>query len=236
MNRRIKAAIVVEIFILLALFVHIARTPRMWIVLALAILFTVLANALHMRFFRLLSLVFWCISALVLFMVSWFWLAIIFPAIMCLVFWKNTPRSSQNHQAGQGFTGFSGFSDFGKTEPDFHDGYEDITDASDFDMADENVKTSNGNDVIDLEDMRYRPSGNTLTIKKVAGNTKIIVPNDVAVMLDFAVHSGIVKIFDETAKVNPGNLRYFSDGFDSSHKKVRLILRVETGNVEVVRG
>lgn len=212
MTKRLKAVIIIEIFILLGLFLRVVHTPDMLVMLALAIVFTVLAARSRSRILRLISLVFWAISAMILFTVAWFWMAIIFPAIMCIIFWKNNPRSVQGQGLGQFF--------------------QSQTQESPAEM----VTKNNGNDVIDLDDVHYRQSGNTLTIKKITGNTKIIVPEDVAVVLDFAVNSGIVKIFDETPKVNAGNVRYFSENVDSASKKIRIILRVETGNVEVVRG
>lgn len=100
----------------------------------------------------------------------------------------------------------------------------------------EDITRANGNDVIDLYDVNFRPEGNSLSIKKSAGNTKIIVPEDVAVALEITVHNGIVKIFDEETEINPVNFRYFSDMTEDTQKRMRIKLQVETGNVEVVKG
>ena len=100
----------------------------------------------------------------------------------------------------------------------------------------EDITRANGNDVIDLYDVNFRPEGNSLSIKKSAGNTKIIVPEDVAVALEITVHNGIVKIFDEETEINPVNFRYFSNVTEDTQKRMRIKLQVETGNVEVVKG
>ena len=100
----------------------------------------------------------------------------------------------------------------------------------------ENLNRTNGNDIIDLYDVDFRPEGNNLTIKKAAGNTKIIVPDDVAIALDVTVKNGILKIFEEQTKINPSNFRYFSEHSDFAKKRIRMSIQVETGNVEVVQG
>lgn len=212
MNRKIKAVIIIEIMILMGLFFHVARTPRMWVVLVGAILFTILASRSRARVFRMLSLIFWAISAMILFTAGWFWLAIIFPSIMCIIFWKNNPRES--HQSNDG--------------PFFQSGFEN--EGQDF------VGRANGNDLIDLDDINFKPSGNSLSIKKTTGNTKIIVPRDVAVMLDVTTHTGVVKIFDEPSQINAGNIRYFSENIEEVTKRIKINIRVETGNIEVVQG
>jgi predicted membrane protein len=182
----------------------------------LAILFTVLANRTRVRALRIISLVFWAILAMILFSVGWFWLALIFPALTLLTFWKNNPRESSRNF---------------RTPPYFQSESEENTE--DFT---ENLGKTNGNDLIDLYDVNFKPSGNSLSIKKITGNTKIIVPHDVAVMLDITSHSGLVKIFDEAAKINAGNVRYFSENLNQSEKRIKISIRVETGNIEVVRG
>lgn len=215
MNRRIKIVIIIEILIILGLFLHVVRTPHMWLILLLAILFTFLANRSRVGVFRVISIIFWVISAMILFTAGWFWLAIIFPAIMCIIFWKNNPRNNQHSQASPLF--WHSFDDEKENEEEF-------------------LTKANGDDVIDLDNMHFKPSGNTLSIKKSTGNTKIIVPHDVAVSLDVTVETGIVKIFDESPRINAGNIRYFSDHNGDAQKRVRIMLRVGTGNVEFVRG
>lgn len=214
MNKKLKAIIIIEFFIVLGLIFHVVRTPHLWVVLGLAILFTVLATRSRARVLRMLSLIFWAITTMILFTVGWFWLAIVFPAIMCIIFWKNNPRE------GQTIFGYDIFNGASAAEND----------------SLEAQGRANGNDVIDLEDYNFKASGNRLSIKKNAGNTKIIVPHDVAIKLDATTQTGLIKIFDETPQINAGNLHYFSEGFDHTSKKITLFIRVETGNIEVVRG
>ena len=95
MNKKLKAIFIIEIFIVLGLIFHVISTPRMWVVLALAILFTILATRSRARVLRIISFIFWAISVMILFTVGWFWLAIIFPTIACIVFWKNNHEKEE---------------------------------------------------------------------------------------------------------------------------------------------
>lgn len=214
MSKRLKAIIIIEIVILIGLLFHVIRTPHMWMMVLLALLFTYLANRSRSKALRIISIVFWATAAMVLFTVGWFWAAIFFPALMCIIFWKNNPRSD-NRQAPRKF-------------------YESFYDQPI--SADETVTKANGNDIIDLASVHYRHAGNHLSIKKNTGNTKIIVPEDVAVILDISVGTGVVKIFNEAAKINTKNIRYFSDHLGDYKKKIKITIDVQTGNVEIVQG
>ncbi|WP_332372122.1 cell wall-active antibiotics response protein LiaF [Lactococcus cremoris] len=209
MNKKLKAIFIIEIFIVLGLIFHVISTPRMWVVLALAILFTILATRSRARVLRIISFIFWAISVMILFTVGWFWLAIVFPAIVCIIFWKNNPREGE----GRSFS------------------YEDISQ-----YESESVMNENQNDIIDLDDVTFKPSGNSLSIKKMTGNTKIIVPDDVGVALDLTTNAGLVKIFNEAAQSNAGNIHYFSDNLDQAEKRIKINIRVDSGNIEVIRG
>ncbi|RZI49878.1 hypothetical protein EQJ87_02875 [Lactococcus kimchii] len=150
---------------------------------------------------------------MILFTVSWFWLAIIFPAIMCIIFWKNNPREQERQ------VNFA------------HNLFQNQA-AETYSQTSQN----NGNDVIDLDDVVFKPTGNSLSIKKMAGNTKIIVPEDVAVALDLTTNTGLIKIFNEATQINASNVHYFSENLDEAPKRIKITIRVDTGNIEVVQG
>lgn len=207
MSRRLKAVIIIEILILFGLAAHIFKSPGMIIVVGLAILFSFLAKYLQNKVFKIISAIFWGIAGILMLTLGWFWLALIFPAIACIVFWKNNPRDECQNQ---------NFSFFKERRE-----------------ASENIVKANGDDIIDLDNIRF---GDSLTIKKGTGNTKILVPDNVAVMLDISINVGIVKIFDEAPQINAGNIHYFSDNAEHADRRIKLVIRVDNGNVEVVRG
>ncbi|MFC4652358.1 cell wall-active antibiotics response protein LiaF [Lactococcus nasutitermitis] len=211
MNRRLRVILIIEALIIFGLLFHMARSPHFLVMLVLSIVFSLLASRLRSGFFRVISTVLWAITVIILVTAGWFWLAIIFPIITVIVFWKNHPREMQGNPSSV----FFGH----QTE-----------------NPETRINKNNGNDIIDLDDISFKATGNSLSIKKATGNTKIIVPDDVAVVLDVTTNTGIVKIFDEAAKINAGNIRYFSENAESMTKRIRIMIRVETGNIEVVRG
>ncbi|WP_190289027.1 cell wall-active antibiotics response protein LiaF [Lactococcus kimchii] len=213
MNKKLKAVIIIEIFIVLGLIFRVVHTPHLWIFLVLTVIFGVLATRSRSRAWRILSFIFGAISGMILFTVSWFWLAIIFPAIMCIIFWKNNPREQERQ------VNFA------------HNLFQNQA-AETYSQTSQN----NGNDVIDLDDVVFKPTGNSLSIKKMAGNTKIIVPEDVAVALDLTTNTGLIKIFNEATQINASNVHYFSENLDEAPKRIKITIRVDTGNIEVVQG
>ncbi|QPS71435.1 LiaF domain-containing protein [Lactococcus garvieae] len=206
MSRRIKTFIIIEICIIAALLIHVLKSPYFLLLLAFAVTFSVLSQKI--TFLRPVSAVLWIFLTVMLLTAGWFWLALLFPILVGISFWKKQGQGEFNYDP--------------QNYPD-RDNAKDITRA-------------NGNDVIDLYDIKFRPEGNNLNIKKSAGNTKIIVPEDVAIALEITVHNGVVKIFDEEAEINPSNLRHFSDVAQGTQKRIRIKIQVETGNVEVVKG
>ncbi len=158
-------------------------------------------------FLRPVSVVLWIFFAVMLLTAGWFWLALLFPLFVGISLWKKQSETGSSFDYGQNYAESS-----------------------------EKLTRSNGNDVIDLYDVNFRPEGNSLSIKKSAGNTKIIVPEDVAIALEITVHNGIVKIFDKETEINPKNFRYFSEMKEESQKRIRINIQVDTGNIEVVKG
>ena len=53
---------------------------------------------------------------------------------------------------------------------------------------------------------------------------------------DLTTNAGLVKIFNEAAQINAGNVRYFSENLDQAEKRIKINIRVDSGNIEVIRG
>lgn len=203
MNKRIKIFIIIELCIIIALIFHVLQSPYFILLLAFAVTFSILSKKI--TFLRPVSVVLYVFLALMLLTAGWFWLALLFPILVGISFWKRQMSIGELY-----------------SQKDTENR--------------ENITRANGNDVIDLYDVKFRPEGNHLSIKKTAGNTKIIVPDDVTVALEITVHNGIVKVFDDVTEINPNNFRYFFEPEEATQKRMRVTLQVETGNIEVVKG
>jgi predicted membrane protein len=208
MNKRLTFFAVIEGIILLFLCVALFRNGFV-LFLGAAILFSWLASRSHSRILGIICTVFWIIAIIHLLRSGYFWLAVAFPIILGLVYIRHHGSSGSTYNN--------------------HSGY--IREAEHV-FSDE----TGDNELIDLAELHYHPDGNNLSIRKSSGNTKIIVPKDVELDLNIQVHFGIVKIFNQRTEINDVNLRYFTPNYDSAEKRVVLNIKVETGNVELVRG
>ncbi|GAB2026325.1 cell wall-active antibiotics response protein LiaF [Lactovum odontotermitis] len=209
MNRRLTFFAVIEIIILLFLCVALFRNGFV-LFFGLAILFSWLASRSHSRVLGVICGVLWLFTVINLIRSGYFWLAVAFPIVMGVIYYRHRDEYSERgyHHSGQA-----------------------QDDAGCFSKA-----QCSDNELIDLADLHYHPDGNNLTIRKLAGNTKIIVPEDVELALSVQVHSGVVKVFEQTTEINDVNLTYFTPDYASAEKRVALNIKVETGNVELVRG
>ncbi|SOB48203.1 Predicted membrane protein [Lactococcus piscium] len=162
------------------------------------------------------------VVALIIFVANGYtWIALLFPVILAIIFWKSS---------GINYTSVKGHNPFEADDNNFE--RRRIFD----NQADNTVSRLSGNDVIDLATTTFQADGNDLTIRKASGNTKIIVPDDVAVVLDVTALSGVVKIFDEITQVNAEHVRYMTPDFGASEKRIRIMIHVGRGSVEVIKG
>ena len=162
------------------------------------------------------------VVALIIFVANGYtWIALLFPVILAIIFWKSS---------GIHYTSVKGHNPFESDDHNFE--RRRIFD----NQADNSVSRLSGNDVIDLAATTFQADGNDLTIRKASGNTKIIVPDDVAVVLDVTALSGVVKIFDEITQVNAEHVRYMTPDFGASEKRIRIMIHVGRGSVEVIKG
>ncbi|MCL2858548.1 MAG: cell wall-active antibiotics response protein LiaF [Streptococcaceae bacterium] len=215
MNNRFKLILVIEGIILLGLLIHVVKSPHFFPFILLAIIFSSLALLIKSRFFRTMSVIFLVITALLLLTMGWFWLALLFPLLA--FFWLMRRG------------GFAQSGNYYQNENQNYESYEDHDDEG------ETVNQKSGNDIIDLALVDFKAEGNHLSIKKISGNTKIIVPEDVALILEASTKSGIIKIFNLTPVMNT-QTRYFSENTEEAEKKISIKVQVQTGNIEVVAG
>ena len=90
-------------------------------------------------------------------------------------------------------------------------------------------------DIIDLETTSFIKEENTVLIRKFIGNTKIIVPQDMGLLVDFTSLRGEVELCGDVSFMNKERLRFKSDDYESQEKKLKLIVNVVYGNLTVVR-
>lgn len=222
---KFKIFMIIEVVILVLLGVSLLRNYMFLIVVGLGLLLTFISTRVTsrqvQRILKQLAIALGVVALIIFVANGYTWIALIFPIIIGILFWRSS---------GINYTSVNGQNDYHSDENSFQ--RRGIFEK----QGDNTVSRLSGNDVIDLANTVFEPVGNELTIKKASGNTKIIVPDDVAVVLDVTAISGVVKIFDEITQVNAEYVRYMTPEFGTCEKRIRITIQVGRGSVEVVKG
>lgn len=104
-----------------------------------------------------------------------------------------------------------------------------------YSFEDINIIRMSGNDTIDLTNVIVTGMDNVIVIRKIFGNTKILVPIDVAVTLDVSSIYASVDFFDLQEYDLRNESIKLGKATGKSLKKVKIIISTIAGNVEVVR-
>lgn len=103
-----------------------------------------------------------------------------------------------------------------------------------YEWEDINYTKLAGDTVIDLGNTIIPKEQNTILIRKGFGNVKILVPEEVVVSLDFSVLLGRVRIGEDELVLNNEVIRFRSDRYDTSSRKLKIVTNVLFGDIEVV--
>lgn len=105
-----------------------------------------------------------------------------------------------------------------------------------FAFEDVNINRFFGNDVLDLEEALVQGQDNVVTIQKIYGDTKVVVPIDVEVALSVTSMYGRVDFLGVSAwDLRNENLFLMSPHYQDSRRRVKIVTNTLFGNVEVVR-
>ncbi|MGT2829187.1 cell wall-active antibiotics response protein LiaF [Streptococcus hillyeri] len=105
-----------------------------------------------------------------------------------------------------------------------------------FAFDDINIIRLTGNDTIDLTEVIVAGKDNHILIRKIYGPTQVIVPIDVAVRLNASSVYGSITFLDYPEyDLRNETITLEEECYRQSHKRVKLVVSVLAGNVEVVR-
>ena len=91
-----------------------------------------------------------------------------------------------------------------------------------------------GDTFIDLGNTIMPKDQNVILIRKVFGDLKILIPQEVAVSLDISILLGKVRIGEDELTLNNEVVTYRSDHFDQTDRKLKIMTTSIFGDVEVV--
>ncbi|MGE8206733.1 cell wall-active antibiotics response protein LiaF [Heyndrickxia sp. NPDC080065] len=102
-----------------------------------------------------------------------------------------------------------------------------------YEWDDINIQCGLGNTVIDLS-MTMLPVGeSTVVIRGLAGNIQLLIPYDVAISVNHSSITGNVNIYGQEENVFNQNTIYYSDNYEESSRKIKIITSLPIGNLEV---
>ncbi|PTY76954.1 hypothetical protein B5V88_11015 [Heyndrickxia sporothermodurans] len=102
-----------------------------------------------------------------------------------------------------------------------------------YEWDDINIQCGLGKTVIDLS-MTMLPLGeSTVMIRGIAGNIQLLIPYDVAITVNHSSFTGNVKIYDMEENVFNQNIIYYSENYEESSRKIKIITSLPIGDFEV---
>ncbi|PTY86390.1 hypothetical protein B5V90_12245 [Heyndrickxia sporothermodurans] len=100
-------------------------------------------------------------------------------------------------------------------------------------MDDINLQCGQEKTVIDYS-MTMLPLGeSTVMIRGIAGNIQLLIPYDVAITVNHSSFTGNVKIYDMEENVFNQNIIYYSENYEESSRKIKIITSLPIGDFEV---
>lgn len=91
-----------------------------------------------------------------------------------------------------------------------------------------------GNTVFDLGNTLLPKEQNIILIRKVMGQTKIIVPEGIAVSLNVSILTGKILIKQEEYTLLNENFKWHSENYEQNERKIKIVANVLLGEVEVI--
>ena len=103
-----------------------------------------------------------------------------------------------------------------------------------YEWDDINLVYFGGNSIIDLGNTILPSGENTVMIRKIFGRTRVIIPKDVGLRLNISAISGQI-IFESQKYVLRGeNMQWTSPAYNQASRKLKVIISVASGDIEVI--
>lgn len=103
-----------------------------------------------------------------------------------------------------------------------------------YSWEDMNFSKFMGDTIFDLGNTILPKEQNIILIRKGFGNTKIIVPEGIAISLDISMLFGELKINQEEITLRNETFKWHSERYAKNARKIKLVANVLVGEVEVI--
>lgn len=104
-----------------------------------------------------------------------------------------------------------------------------------FEWDDINVAILAGDTIVDLGNTLLPKEDNIVIVRKGFGRTRILVPYGVGVLFEHATLYGKVDFEDEQQVLRNETLKMYSEDYDESARRLKIVTNTLVGDVEVIR-
>lgn len=104
-----------------------------------------------------------------------------------------------------------------------------------YEWDDINMVVISGDTLIDLGNTILPKRDNVVVIRKGVGRTRILVPSGIGVMLDHSSLAGQVRFLGAQTQLKNESLKVYSDDYDESPRRVKIVTNTIIGDLEVIR-
>ncbi|MGX4686519.1 cell wall-active antibiotics response protein LiaF [Vagococcus sp. JNUCC 83] len=104
-----------------------------------------------------------------------------------------------------------------------------------YEWDDINFSVMIGDTIIDLGNTLLPKEDNVIIIRKGFGRTRILVPTGIGIMLEHSSMRGAAHFEQEVYYLNNESLKLYSDDYDESKRRLKIITNTLFGDLEVIR-
>lgn len=103
-----------------------------------------------------------------------------------------------------------------------------------YEWDDINLVYIGGNSIIDLGNTILPAGENIVMIRKLFGRTRVIIPKDIGLRLNISAVSGQVVFESQQYLLRGDNFQWTSPAYSDSDRKLKVIISIVTGDIEVI--
>lgn len=104
-----------------------------------------------------------------------------------------------------------------------------------FEWDDINISILAGDTLVDLGNTLLPKEDSIVIVRKGFGRTRILVPYGVGLVLEHATLYGKVDFDDEQYMLRNESLKVYSEDYDGSQRRLKIITNTLVGDIEVIR-
>lgn len=104
-----------------------------------------------------------------------------------------------------------------------------------YEWDDINIQTGIGDTILDLGNTVLPTGESVIMIRSVSGKIRILVPFDIGICIEHSAIFGNIQYDKESTSIQNNSIKVYSDNYESSARKVKIMTSVIFGDLEVIR-